>query len=198
MPLFSFLKITDNNDPYTFSIETTSMQNPRSVPKENRENFDNMIDDYDVFSNHLADLFEITGDDNDKVSKDRLENLFHEKHIKWDQILREIKKLEKKGLKYDKAKRIFGKRGSTGALIGHGIQYVMGGAASAAGTIASAAGSAIASAAGSSTDPIDVDPDNHRSRRTTQNRRPPKYRDSNFETNFRPGRRRRDDDDLTI
>ena len=30
MPLFSFLKITDNNDPYTFSIETTSMQNPRS------------------------------------------------------------------------------------------------------------------------------------------------------------------------
>ena len=30
MPVFSFLKITDNNDPYTFSIVTTSMQNPRS------------------------------------------------------------------------------------------------------------------------------------------------------------------------
>ena len=30
MPVFSFLKITDNNDPYTFSIETTSMRNPRS------------------------------------------------------------------------------------------------------------------------------------------------------------------------
>lgn len=82
-----------------------------SVPKENRENFDNMIDDYDVFSNHLADLFEITGNDNDRVSKDRLENLFHEKHIKWDEILREIKKLEKKGIKYEKGKRVHGKRG---------------------------------------------------------------------------------------
>ena len=75
------------------------------------ESKDNMIDDYDVFSNHLADLFEITGNDNDRVSKDRLENLFHEKHIKWDEILREIKKLEKKGIKYEKGKRVHGKRG---------------------------------------------------------------------------------------
>ena len=88
---------------------------------------------------------------------------------------------------------------STGAALGHGLQYAIeqaaSAAAAAAAAAASAAGSAITSGAGSSTDPIDVDPDNRRSSRTTQNRRPGKYSDPNFETNFRPGRRRDDDDD---
>ena len=87
---------------------------------------------------------------------------------------------------------------STGAAIGHGIQYVMGGAASAAGTIASAAGSAIASAAGSSTDPIDVGSED----RPRRNRRVnPRYDDPNFETNLRPGmprRRRGDNFDFSV
>ena len=30
MPLYSFLKITDNNDPRDFTIECTSMRNPQS------------------------------------------------------------------------------------------------------------------------------------------------------------------------
>ena len=30
MTLFSFLKITNNNDPYDFTIETTSMKNARA------------------------------------------------------------------------------------------------------------------------------------------------------------------------
>ena len=88
---------------------------------------------------------------------------------------------------------------STGAALGHGLQYAIeqaaSAAAAAAAAAASAAGSAITSGAGSSTDPIDVDPDNRRSSRRTQNRRPGKYSDPNFETNFRPGRRRDDDDD---
>jgi len=81
------------------------------IPQHNRNLFEGLMDEYDVFSNHLADFFEITGKDHDIVSKDYLETIFSEKKIKWDEILRQIKKREKDGLKYDKARRKNGKRG---------------------------------------------------------------------------------------
>ena len=45
-----------------------------------------------------------------------LENYFDIKRIKWDEILRQIKKREKDGLQYDRHKRIYGKRGVVSGL----------------------------------------------------------------------------------
>ena len=53
------------------------------VPQQNRSLFESLMDEYDVFSNLLADYFEVTGREEDIVSKDCLETIFGEKRIKY-------------------------------------------------------------------------------------------------------------------
>ena len=80
------------------------------IPKSAKELFKETASEYDTFTNTLEEKYEITKNENDYVSKNDLASHFELKHIKFDKVLFEIKRI---GLKYDRQKRTKDKDGNT-------------------------------------------------------------------------------------
>ena len=89
------------------------------IPKSAKELFKETASEYDTFTNTLEEKYEITKNENDYVSKNDLASHFELKHIKFDKVLFEIKRI---GLKYDRQKRTKDKDGNTQKGIIYGIK----------------------------------------------------------------------------
>jgi phage/plasmid-associated DNA primase len=78
------------------------------IPKSAKELFKETASEYDTFTNTLEEKYEITKNENDYVTKEDIASHFELKHIKFDKVLFEIKRL---GLKYDRRKAVNKKQG---------------------------------------------------------------------------------------
>ena len=82
------------------------------IPKENVELFQDVVDEYDVFTNNFEQVFELTDDSEDLVHKEEALVAFNEVSGKsqygWKMFLSEMKR---KGVKYDRNKKSKGQRG---------------------------------------------------------------------------------------
>ena len=76
------------------------------IPKENEDQFQDVVDDYDVFADTVEKAFEKTGDNTDMVNKDEALQLFNDVSGKsqygWKLFLSEMKRA---GIAYDRAKK---------------------------------------------------------------------------------------------
>ena len=82
------------------------------IPKENVELFQDVVDEYDVFTNNFEQVFELTDDSEGLVHKEEALVAFNEVSGKsqygWKLFLCEMKR---KGVKYDRNKKSKGQRG---------------------------------------------------------------------------------------
>ena len=88
------------------------------VPKIAKELFKETASEYDTFTNTLEEKYEITKNENDYVTKNDLACHFELKHIKFEKVLNEIKRI---GLKYDRQKRCKDKEGNTQKGVIYGL-----------------------------------------------------------------------------
>ena len=89
------------------------------VPKSAKELFKETASEYDTFTNTLEEKYEITKNENDYVTKNDLASHFELKHIKFEKVLNEIKRI---GLKYDRQKRTKDKNGNAQKGIIYGLK----------------------------------------------------------------------------
>ena len=79
-----------------------------SIPDSARIAFKEIADEYDVFMNELEERYYITRADEDKVSKADVEGYFECRHMKWNKVLSDLKRV---GIKYVRDHSINGSRG---------------------------------------------------------------------------------------
>jgi len=89
------------------------------VPKIAKELFKETASEYDTFTNTLEEKYEITKNEKDYVTKNDLACHFELKHIKFEKVLNEIKRI---GLKYDRTKRCKDKEGNTQRGVIYGLK----------------------------------------------------------------------------
>jgi phage/plasmid-associated DNA primase len=88
-----------------------------NVPKSNEEQFKQILEEYDEVGSVLSGIFELTGEDSDRISKNEMLALVNEKlsgkKLEWRELLSEMKK---KGVQYSRQKR--SPDGEQGCFIG--------------------------------------------------------------------------------
>lgn len=89
------------------------------VPKIAKELFKETASEYDIFTNTLEEKYEITKNENDYVAKSDLVSHFELKHIKFEKVLNEIKRI---GLIYDRQKRCKDSEGNSQKGIIYGLK----------------------------------------------------------------------------
>ena len=80
------------------------------VPKQLRDNFKDLMEDNDNFRNDFDMFYEITDDEDDRVSKTEILMTFqnYNKNYRWSYLLQQLKRL---GVVYDRNKRVNGVKG---------------------------------------------------------------------------------------
>jgi phage/plasmid-associated DNA primase len=91
------------------------------VPKIAKELFKETASEYDTFTNTLEEKYEITKNENDYVAKSDLVSHFELKHIKFEKVLNEIKRI---GLIYDRQKRCKDSEGNSQKGVIYGLKEI--------------------------------------------------------------------------
>ena len=93
---------------YNPRYKTTTNKEALIDVRSARIAFKEIADEYDVFMNELEERYYITRADEDKVAKADVEGYFECKHMKWNKVLSELKRV---GIKYVRDHSINGSRG---------------------------------------------------------------------------------------